>query len=90
MNRGETAAPGRFACPCCGHWTLPGPPPGTYGTCPVCLWEDDGVQFDDPSLRGGANVVSLQEARANFRRVGASEERFLGQVRLPRPDELPS
>ena len=28
---------------------------------------DDGVRFDDPDDRGGANVESLNEARAAFR-----------------------
>lgn len=29
-------------------------------------WEDDGVQFDDPDDRGGADAESLNEARAAF------------------------
>ncbi|ARP50579.1 hypothetical protein B6259_06620 [Ruminococcaceae bacterium CPB6] len=31
--------------------------------CPVCGWEDDGVQLDEPDLEGGANEMSLNEAR---------------------------
>ena len=81
----------RFACPCCGYLTLDEEPPGTYDICPVCWWEDDNLQFDDPTLRGGANELSLNEARANFARMGAAEpsavERRL--VRRPRPDEFP-
>jgi hypothetical protein len=34
----------------------------------VCGWEDDNVQFDDPDFRGGANVPSLNEVRAEFER----------------------
>ena len=78
-----------FRCLCCGCRTLAEAPPGTFDICPVCFWEDDKVQAQDPSYRGGANVVSLTEARANYLRVGASEERFLGNVRAPLPEELP-
>ncbi len=63
----------RFACPCCGSLTLLEPPPDTYDICRVCNWEDDGVQFRDPDYEGGANTVSLNQARENFQRYGVSE-----------------
>jgi hypothetical protein len=78
-----------YACPCCGNLTLDEPPPGTYAICPVCYWEDDPIQFHDPSSKGGANVVSLQEARANYRASGAAMEQFRSVVRPPRPEERP-
>jgi hypothetical protein len=53
----------------------------------VCFWEDDGAQLLDPSYRGGANGPSLMECQANYARLGASEERFLGNVRLPDDDD---
>ena len=62
-----------YPCPCCGQYTLTGKPPGTYLICRVCGWEDDPVQFDDPDYTGGANRVSLAEARENFRQYGASD-----------------
>lgn len=77
----------RFSCPCCGYLTLPEEPPGTYELCPVCWWEDDGVQFDDPNRRGGANSPSLNEARANFREFGVSDPDLASKVRLSRPVE---
>ena len=80
---------GRHACPCCGCFTLPEPPTGTYFICPVCFWEDDNVQFHDPDSEGGANAVSLNQARANFRAHGVSELRFKDRVRAARPDERP-
>ena len=43
-----------------------------YDICPICFWEDDGVQFADPDYEGGANEESLNAARANFRSLGAS------------------
>jgi hypothetical protein len=76
-----------FGCPCCGHRTLSEAPPGTFESCPVCGWEDDNVQFDDPDCAGGANRVSLRQARRNFLEFGASEERRRQHVRPPAPGE---
>jgi len=78
-----------FPCPCCGFLTLPEVADGTYELCPVCYWEDDGVQLRDPHRRGGANTVSLRQARENFRLFGATERRFVGSVRPPKPEERP-
>jgi len=86
--RGAPASAG-FPCPCCRFRTLSEPPPGTFEICPVCFWEDDAVQFADPDATGGANDVSLREARANFAAFGASDRRFLDKVRPPEADELP-
>ena len=44
-------------------------------------WEDDGVQFYNPDIEGGANIVSLKQAQKNFIKFGASEERFISGVR---------
>ena len=79
----------RYPCPCCGYLTLGEKPPGTYLMCEVCFWEDDEVQYRDPCYEGGANEVSLKEARLNFSTFGASEKRFLKFVRPPLEDEKP-
>jgi Cysteine-rich CPCC len=76
-------------CPCCGYLTLDEAPPGTFDICKVCFWEDDNVQFHDPYYEGGANRVSLNQARANYREHGVSEPRFTANVRPPRPEEHP-
>ena len=55
----------------------------------MCFWEDDGVQFNDPDYEGGANEVSLRQARDNYREFGVSELRFRAHVRPPRSDEQP-
>jgi hypothetical protein len=73
----------KFTCPCCGYKTLDEMPPGTFYICPICFWEDDRVQFNDPDYRGGANVVSLREAQRNFIEFGASEKELLKYVRKP-------
>jgi hypothetical protein len=42
----------------------------------------------NPAYAGGANKPSLMECQANFMRVGASEERFIGHVRPPDDAEV--
>jgi hypothetical protein len=95
MAEGETfwspvpASPIKHPCPCCGYQTLREPPPGTFETCPVCRWEDDNIQFEDPTYEGGANRVSLRQARKNLRRHRVSAKRRSHFARPPRPDEQP-
>lgn len=79
-----------FPCPCCGYLTIGEEPPGTFEICPVCFWEDDNVQFEDPNYAGGANSVSLNQARENFRHFGAVSKEFVNQVRKPLPQEIRS
>jgi len=79
-----------FPCPCCGYLTIGEEPPGTFEICPVCFWEDDNVQFEDPNYAGGANSVSLNQARENFRLFGAVSKEFVNQVRKPLPQEIRS
>ena len=78
-----------YPCPCCGYYTRSREPGGTFDLCEVCFWEDDQLQFNDHDLRGGANHVSLNEARENFKKIGACEPQFKDKVRPPRPDEMP-
>ena len=66
----------KYKCPCCGNYTLAEEPPGTYEICRVCEWEDDRSQFLDPDYRGGANRLSLNEARRNYEKFREEEERF--------------
>ena len=79
----------KFQCLCCGYLTLEDQPPGTYEICPVCFWEDDPVQARDPLYTGGANRISLEQARHAFAQMGAVAERFTQLVRRPRADEIP-
>lgn len=79
----------RYPCPCCDYLTLGAAPTGTFNICEVCLWEDDNVQFHDLDYEGGANTVSLNQARESFRARRVSEPRFKAQARPPRPEEQP-
>lgn len=76
-------------CPCCGFLTFSEEPSGTFEICPVCYWEDDIVQLQDPEFTGGANEVSLNEARDNFKKMKASQSRFKTSVRPPFDNEMP-
>ncbi len=82
--------PHLYACPVCGYLTRREESLGTYDVCPVCFWEDDPVQGADPNRSGGANHVSLNEAKRNFASFGASEERHQHHVRAPLPQERPA
>ena len=53
-------------CPVCGKHYFD--EAGSYEICPACGWEDDPVQRRDPDYIGGANEMSLNEARAAFRK----------------------
>lgn len=87
---GRESSNGRHPCPCCGCLTLSEPPPGTFEVCPVCFWEDDASQFTDATQEGGANRVSLAQAKRNFATFGASEGTSREQVRPPLPEEAPA
>ena len=63
---------------------------GTFDICPVLLL--GGRRRAVPRTRrtgGGANKLSLDEARANFRALGVSDPRFKENVRAPLPEEEP-
>lgn len=78
-----------YPCPCCGFLTLSDPPPGTYEICEVCWWEDDPVQAENPHRTGGANAISLAQAKENYRAFGASRPGAVKSVRKPLPHEYP-
>lgn len=50
-------------CPCCGKTQV-----GEYAICDNCEWENDPLQAAHPDFRGGANKMSLNEAREAYRR----------------------
>lgn len=85
----DTPAGRRYRCPCCDYLTLIEAPTGTHQTCPVCRWEDAAQQYQHLDLAGGANSVSLRQARANFRLHGVSDLRATANARAPKPEEVP-
>ncbi|WP_329312436.1 CPCC family cysteine-rich protein [Streptomyces sp. NBC_01278] len=81
-------ATGAFPCIVCVSLTVQ--VEGHHEICPVCGWQDDGGDYRDPDdYVGGPNHVTLRMARENYRAFGASEQRRVGRVRPPLPDEVP-
>lgn len=50
-----------FPCPVCEKYTFRAF--GNFEVCPVCNWENDDYQYDFPDEDGGANRMSLNQAR---------------------------
>src|ERR1700753_2512077 len=77
-----------YRCPCCHYKTLYGR--GEDEICQVCFWHDDGQDNADADIvLGGPNkALSLQDARSNFQKIGAVEERVKSFVRPPLGDEI--
>ncbi|MEF9973583.1 MAG: CPCC family cysteine-rich protein [Clostridia bacterium] len=48
-------------CPCCGLTDV-----REHDICEVCDWQNDPNQRMKPTLAGGANQMSLDEARAAY------------------------
>lgn len=79
----------KYKCFCCGYRTLDDDPQDpSFEICPVCFWENDPIQRDKPDYVGGANVISLNQARDNFMRIGVSDERYKEHVRKPVAEEM--
>ena len=48
-------------CPVCGKTYV-----NDYDICEVCNWENDPVQLKKPDLTGGANRMSLNQAKEAY------------------------
>ena len=85
----EKAAAGTYPCPCCGYLTLPVPKEEAIAyICPVCFWENDVFIQSDDEPSDENHGKSLNEGRANYKKWGAVEERFLKFVRVPLQEEI--
>jgi hypothetical protein len=51
-------------CPCCGALVIT--TLGEYEICDACDWEDDPIQSTEPDYAGGANKISLNQARKEW------------------------
>lgn len=72
-------------CPCCDYFSLGSR--GEYEICEVCFWEDDGIDLGNFDQYSGPNHITLRDARENFRRVGACDDRAVAHV-LPEADRV--
>lgn len=68
-------------CPCCDYFALDSR--GEYEICPVCFWEDDGVDIQSPDAYSGPNHMTLRQGRRNFASLGACAAKGAAHV-LPR------
>lgn len=76
----------KYTCPCCGYMVLDSE--HEYDICPICFWEDDFIQFEEPYCGGGANHISLYEAQANYRHFGACDKESIDKVRKADIDDI--
>ncbi len=82
----------KIKCPCCGNYTINNELGLEVITdiCSVCHWQYDEVAHDRPDKYvGGANKMSLSEARKNYLDFGAKDRKFIDSVRNPYEEELP-
>jgi hypothetical protein len=68
----------REVCPCCDYVSLA--ERGNYLICPVCFWEDDGLDVDELDEESGPNHITLREARDNFAMFGACDKLMVPNV----------
>ena len=52
----------RIQCPVCGEHML-----DSYEICD-CGWQNDPIQTKDPDFKGGANRMSLNEAKVAYKK----------------------
>lgn len=81
----------RIPCEICGYLTFVKGEEGRFFICPVCFWEDDETHNNpDEPCYGPNNGLSVNQARRNYKKYGAVEERLISEVRPPKPEELPN
>lgn len=78
-----------YACLCCGYLTFDDLAYDSFEICPICFWEDDNVQNEDPDYMGGANGISLNMAKQNFQLFGTIKKELIPYVRKPLEKEIP-
>ena len=61
-------------CPVCEEYYFEYP--DDYDICPICGWENDGLQREQKDYWGGANSFSLNEAKAVYKLLKDTENRY--------------
>lgn len=54
-------------CPVCNKYEFEDV--GCFDICPYCGWEDDIVQLNDPDFEGGANDLSLNQYKEQYKEI---------------------
>ncbi len=65
-------------CPCCDYFSLG--ERGGYEICPICFWEDDGIDLGNIDEHSGPNHISLRQGRQNFEQFGACDSTMVKNV----------
>ena len=58
-------------CPICGQYEFE--EQDDFDSCDVCHWQNDGLQMKDPDYWGGANELSLNDFKAKWQKINASQ-----------------
>jgi len=78
-------------CLCCGYYTpqVEREDQPLFEICEVCFWQYDAVAHDKPNIKIGANHISLNDAKENYKGFGVCKPQFKHLVRPPLEEELP-
>jgi hypothetical protein len=79
----------RIACPCCGYYTIESDDEVIVDICEVCFWQYDETAHKYPGKKIGANNISLNDARINYKHYGVSKQEYQSYVRKPHKEEFP-
>lgn len=79
----------RLQCPCCDNFTIESEDEVVVEICDVCFWQFDVVAHAKPDISIGANHISLNQARENYKLFGVCKPQYKSMVREPLEEELP-
>jgi hypothetical protein len=79
----------RLTCPCCENFTVESRDEIIVDICEVCFWQYDVVAHKKPDWNIGANHISLNQAKENYKRIGVCKGEYENMVRKPLLIELP-
>jgi rRNA maturation endonuclease Nob1 len=61
----EKNEPYKHKCPVCGKFEFEGY--DDMDMCDVCGWSNDALQVEKPDYEGGANMMSINQAKEAYR-----------------------
>ncbi|WP_379178530.1 CPCC family cysteine-rich protein [Paenibacillus sp. GCM10023252] len=75
--------------PCCSYFTVESEDEVIVDICEVCFWQYDVAAHNKPERNMGANYISLNQARENYKKFEVCKIEFKANVRKPLEAELP-